>query len=105
MAGLSIGIVTILHPLGGEDVAGWLIGLVGAGAMLGFLFAILQGITNSAGRLATGAVLGLLIVGGMGLALGLWGSEGLTRARPLGEREIRAVLDHGRGRSGLCADR
>ena len=84
MAGLSIGIVTFLHPLGGEDVAGWLIGLVGAGAMLGFLFAILQGITNSAGRLATGAVLGLLIVGGMGLALGLWGSEGLTRARPPG---------------------
>jgi tetratricopeptide (TPR) repeat protein len=84
VVGLGAGIVAFLHPIGGEDAAGWLLGLSLAGAMLGFVFAILQQIPSRAARLGIGAALGLIMVGTMGLALGLWGTEGLARVRPPG---------------------
>ena len=82
--GLIFGNLTVLHPVGGEDLVGWFIGLVAAGVMLGVIFTILGGLTGRGIKLAIGAGFGLLIAAGMGLALGLWGTEGLASQRLTG---------------------
>ena len=84
LVGMGAGILAFAHPVGDADTAGWLVGLTVTGAMLGFVFGILQQVPSRAARLGVGAALGLLLVAGMGLALGLWGPEGFTRVRPAG---------------------